>query len=112
MEAAAPFIFMALILVGGGFFIANAGKCTECGNLLHSFSYIKEVDVQRGEAHYVCKKCGYRHVTGHVRDDGHVVWFGGGSGQIDSDGNYYDHSHASGGHGGDSGGGDGGGSGE
>ena len=112
MEEAAPFILMALILVGGGFFIANAGKCPECGNLLHGFSYIKEAGLQKGEAYHVCKKCGLRHVSGYVRDNGHVIWFGGGSGHLDSGGNYHDHSHASGSHRGDSGGGDSGGSGE
>lgn len=110
MEAAAPFILMLLILVGGFLFTANAGKCSECGNLLHGFSYIKEVDVQKGEAYHVCKKCGHRHVSGYVRDNNEVVWYGGGSGEIGSDGIYRDHSHASGSHGGDGGGGDSGGS--
>ena len=103
MESAAPFILMALILVGGGLFIANAGKCPKCGYLLHGFSYIKEVNVKKGEAYHVCKKCGLRHVSGYVRDNGHVIWFGGGSGHIDSGENYHDHSHASGSLGGDSG---------
>ncbi len=44
MEAAEPFVLMALTLVGGGLFLANAGKCSKCGDLLHSFSHVKEMN--------------------------------------------------------------------
>ena len=72
------------------------------------FSFMKEVDAQKGEAYHVCKKCGHRHLSGYVRNDNKVVWYGGGLGEIGPDGIYHDHSQASGSYGGD-GGGDGGG---
>ena len=104
METAILLIVLTLVLVGGGLFRADSGKCQGCGYLLHGISFIKEVDAQKGEAYHVCKKCGHRHVSGYVRDDNQVGWYGGGSGEIDSDGIYHDHSQASGSYDGDGGG--------
>ena len=72
------------------------------------FPLSKKWTRKREKAYHVCKKCGHRHLSGYVRDDNKVVWYGGGLGEIGSDGIYHDHSQASGSYGGD-GGGDGGG---
>ena len=108
METVIFLTVLTLVLVGSGLFIVNSGKCEGCGYLLHGFSFMKEVDAQQGEAYHVCKKCGHRHLSGYVRNDNKVVWYGGGLGEIGPDGIYHDHSQASGSYGGD-GGGDGGG---
>ena len=47
MEAAEPFVLMALTLVGGGLFLANVGNCSKCGNLLHSFLTSKKRTAKR-----------------------------------------------------------------
>ena len=94
--------------------IAIINRCHACGSLGHGFKSDKVWDPETGHAYIVCRTCGDKQLKGQVSADGSVVWFGGGSGNFDENGDYTgDAGGAFGdGGGGDGGGGDGGGGGE
>lgn len=109
-------VFLAIFsgVMGLVFFgIAIANRCPACGSLTHGFKSDKVGDLDTGHAYFVCRKCGDKQLKGQVAADGSVMWYGGGSGNFDKNGDYTgDAGGAFGdGGGGDGGGGDGGGGG-
>ena len=109
-------VFLAIFsaVMGMVFFgIAIAYRCPACGSLAHGFKSDKVGDLDTGHAYFVCRKCGDKQLKGQVAADGSVMWYGGGSGNFDENGDYTgDAGGAFGdGGGGEGGGGDGGGGG-
>jgi len=109
-------IIVSIGLAFGGIvtlIIALVNRCAACGSLAHGFKSDKQADLDSGGAYIVCRTCGDRQLKGKVDSDGSVIWFDGGSGQFDKNGDYTgDAGGAFGGDGGgDGGGGDGGGGG-
>lgn len=101
--------FMALAIGATGLIfliIAVTKRCEECGSLNHAFNSDKSADLTTGEAFVICKKCGSKKHKGTVYSDGTVMWFSGGTGKFDKDGDYQADAGVDGGDGGGGGGGE------
>lgn len=85
--------------------VAFSQRCDRCGSLSFGFSANKGFNKALAEAYRVCKVCGHQKVSGTVAADGAVLWFAGGRGHVDSEGQYTHVAGAVDGGGGDSGGG-------
>ena len=68
------------------FGIAIAYRCPACGSLTHGFRSDEVGDLDTGHAYFVCRKCGDKQLKGQVAADGSVMWYGGGSGNFDKNG--------------------------
>ena len=68
--------------------VAFCQRCEACGSLLFGFLANKGFNQTLAEADRVCKICGHQKVTGTVAADGSVLWFAGGGGHVDLEGQY------------------------
>ena len=85
------FVMLLVIFLVGGIVSYRAlrqHKCEVCGYLFNGGK--KERVVKDGKALENCKKCGHGTIAGEIETNGTVIWWSGGHGVIDDEGNYMD----------------------